>query len=257
MAESLIAAAVVIFGMCIGSFLTVCIHRLPMGKSIVGPRSSCPLCDQRIAFRDNIPVVSYLLLGGRCRHCRGRIAGRYPVVEILTGLFALCCYLKFSLTLEAAVYFAFVVVLTAVTFIDLDHRIIPNVITLPGIPIGFLAGLALPSLTVKDSILGLIVGAGSLYLTAVGYRLLTRREGMGGGDIKLMAMVGTLIGLKGVLFTIFIGSALGTAVGVMLMMHARKDMKMAIAFGPFLAIGAIAYVFLGGEVIKWYLKLLS
>lgn len=257
MADSMIGAAVVIFGMCIGSFLTVCIYRLPRGKSIVRPGSMCPLCQEHIEILDKVPVISYLILGGRCRHCRGRIAGRYPIVEIITGLFALCCYLKFGTTLEAAIYFAFVAVLTAVTFIDLDHRIIPDIITLPGIPIGFAAALALPSTTWADSILGLAVGAGSLYLVAAGYRCLTHREGMGGGDIKLMGMIGTLVGFKGVLFTVFVGSAVGTASGILVMLHAGKDMRLAIPFGPFLSIGAIVYVFFGGEVITWYFKLLS
>jgi leader peptidase (prepilin peptidase)/N-methyltransferase len=162
----------------------------------------------------------------------------------------------FGATLEAIVYFAFIAALVVVTFIDLDHRIIPDVITLPGIIIFFLASVALPSLSHKDSLFGLLVGGGSLLAVAWIYSLITKKEGMGGGDIKLLAMIGALIGWKGVLFTIFISSAVGTFVGLLTMLRTRKDMKLAIPFGPFLSIGAITYIFFGPAMIYWYLNLL-
>jgi len=222
-----------IYGLCIGSFLNVCIHRLPLSKSIVKPGSMCPNCETFIRFYDNIPVFSYIWLKGRCRKCNTPISFRYVMVEILTGICALCVLLKFGLSLEGFVYFVFIAALIAVIYIDIDHRIIPNVITLPGIPIFFVASLAVQAVTLKESILGIIIGGGSLYLVALTYRLLTGKEGMGGGDIKLLAMFGALIGWKGVLFTIFVSSAIGTIAGLTVMLVTKKNMKLAIPFGPF------------------------
>ncbi len=245
-----------IFGLCIGSFLNVCIFRLPASESIVHPRSRCMNCDNMIAFYDNIPVFSYLWLKGRCRHCGVKIGLRYPTVELLGGLFALATFLKFGLTLEALIYFVFVTSLLVVTFIDLDHRIIPDVITLPGIPIFFAASFALPDITYQDSLIGILAGGGSLYLVAWVYSLLTKKEGMGGGDIKLLAMMGALLGLKGVIFTIFVASLVGTLSGLAVMLQSRQGMKLAVPFGPFLSLGGIVYIFFGPQLIFWYLNLL-
>ena len=246
-----------IFGLCIGSFLNVCIYRLPASRSITHPRSSCPHCGRLIRFYDNIPVLSYLWLRGRCRYCRTSIALRYPMVEILGGWFALGTFLKYGLTLEALIYYVFIAALLAITFIDIDHQIIPDVITLPGIPIGFAAGFALPATSYLDSIWGILVGGGSLLVIAWVYNLVTKKDGMGGGDIKLLAMIGAIIGWKGVLFTIFVASAVGTLSGIIVMLKARKSMKLAIPFGPFLAIGAIAYIFFGPALVLWYFNLLE
>ncbi len=153
----LIEVFIFIFGLCIGSFLNVCIYRLPASKSIVHPRSMCSNCGTLIASYDNIPILSYLWLKGRCRHCRIKISLRYPMVEVLGGLFALGTHLKFGLTIEALIYFLFFTALMVVTFIDLDHRIIPDVITLPGIPICFAAGFALPAITYKEALLGILI----------------------------------------------------------------------------------------------------
>ena len=245
-----------IIGICVGSFLNVCIYRLPAGLSIVRPRSKCPECGNLIAFYDNIPLLSYLWLKGRCRHCRIRIGLRYPTVELLGGLFALASYLKFGLSVDAIIYFAFIACMLVVTFIDLDHRIIPDVITLPGIPIFFAASFALPSIDFKAALLGILAGGGSLFLVAWIYSLITKKEGMGGGDIKLLAMMGGLVGWQGVAFTIFVSSLVGTLSGFVVMLHSRKDMKLAIPFGPFLAIGAITYIFFGTHLINWYFSIL-
>ncbi len=252
----LIEIFVFIFGLCIGSFLNVCIYRLPASQSIVHPRSKCPECDNLIAFYDNIPLLSYLWLKGRCRHCRVRIGLRYPTVELLGGLFALATYLKFGLSIDALIYFAFIASMLVVTFIDLDHRIIPDVITLPGIPICFAASFALPSMNFKEALLGILVGGGSLFLVAWIYSLITKKEGMGGGDIKLLAMMGGLVGWQGVAFTIFVSSLVGTLSGFAVMLQSRKGMKLAIPFGPFLAIGAITYIFFGTRLINWYFNML-
>lgn len=255
-ATYLIEIFIFIFGLCIGSFLNVCIYRLPKSDSIVHPRSMCPNCGALIRFYDNVPILSYILLGGKCRHCKSTISFRYPVIEFLSGISALGIFIKYGLSLEAAVYYVFVAALLVITFIDIDHQIIPDVITLPGIPLFFVAGFALPELTVVESILGILIGGGSLFLVAWVYHLLTRKEGMGGGDIKLLAMMGAVIGWQGVLFTIFVASAVGTLSGMLLMLKKRKTMKLAIPFGPFLAIGGTAYILFGPQLIAWYFYLL-
>ena len=246
-----------VFGLCVGSFLNVCIYRIPAGKSIVHPGSACPRCQAAIRIYDNIPLFSYILLGGKCRHCKTAISARYPLVELLSGIFAICAFLKFGATPAALIYFAFIAALLAITFIDIDHRIIPDVISLPGIIVFFLAALALPEMTWIQSLLGVVIGGGSLFLVAWVYHLLTKKEGMGGGDIKLLAMIGALIGWKGVFFTIFVSSAVGTLVGFAAMIVTRQNMKLAVPFGPFLAIGAISYIFFGPELIHWYLYLMQ
>jgi len=253
----LIEVSIFIFGLCIGSFLNVCIYRLPASKSIVHPRSMCSNCGTLIAAYDNIPVLSYLWLKGRCRHCRIKISMRYPIVELLGGLFALATYFKFGLTIEALVYYLFFAALLVVTFIDLDHRIIPNVITLPGIPIGFAASFALPTTTYKEALLGILIGGGSLFLVAWIYSLITKKEGMGGGDIKLLAMMGAIVGWQGVLFTIFLASLVGTLAGLAVILQSRSGMKLAVPFGPFLSIGSITYIFFGAPLIAWYFNFLG
>jgi leader peptidase (prepilin peptidase)/N-methyltransferase len=244
-----------IVGMCIGSFLNVCIYRLPMAKSIIHPGSMCPSCENPIHFYDNIPIISYLWLRGKCRFCSTPISIRYPLVEAMSGLLCLGVFLKFGPTVQALIYFLFIATLLAITFIDIDHRIIPNVISLPGIPIFFLASLALPTLTYLDSLLGILVGGGTLYLVAFAYSILTHKEGMGMGDIKLLAMIGALIGWKGVFFTIFVSSAVGTVSGMVVMLVSRQGMKMKIPFGPFLAIGAITYIFFGPQLLAFYFNM--
>jgi len=239
--------------MCIGSFLNVCIYRLPTSKSIADPpRSICPSCNSPIRFYDNIPVLSYIWLKGRCRNCDVPISFRYPMVELMNGIVAMGLLFKFGLSLESLVYFVFISSLLVITFIDLDHQIIPDIITLPGIPMGIVASFALPTISFKASALGLLIGGGSLWFVAWAYNLIARRDGMGGGDIKLLAMIGTIIGWKGVIFTIFASSVMGSCIGITMMLIKGKNMKYAIPFGPFLSIGAIAYVFFGSQIIAWY-----
>ena len=242
-----------IFGLVIGSFLNVCIHRLPSSQSIVHPRSRCPQCGHLIRVYDNIPVLSYLILRGRCRDCGARISLRYPVVELLSGAFAAMAVARFGLGWQALLMYALIAAFLVITFIDLDHRIIPDVITLPGIPIGLAASFGPGMISPLEALLGILAGGGSLFLVAWGYQLVTQREGMGGGDIKLLAMIGAFIGWKGVLLTIFIASLTGTLAGMALIFRRRGDMKLAVPFGPFLAVGAIAYLFMGPELMSWYL----
>lgn len=257
MQDVLIQLYVFIFGICIGSFLNVCIYRMPASLSIVFPPSACPKCNSPIRFYDNIPIVSYIALKGRCRHCNSPISFRYPLVELISGGFALCVFLSFGLSGESLVYYIFIASLIIITFIDIDHQIIPDRITLPGIPLAFAASFALPSVQAIDSITGFLAGGGILFLIAWLYNLLTGKEGIGGGDIKLLAMIGTLLGWKGVGFTLFTASIIGTVSGLLVIMQTRKNLKLAIPFGPFLSLGAILYVFFGPELISWYLGLLS
>ncbi len=252
MPGSLILAAAFVLGSCIGSFLNVCISRLPDRESIIFPGSRCPKCRNPIPFYDNIPVVSYLLLRGRCRRCGYAIPLRYPGVEILTGLMCAATVLYFGAAVDAVIYFAFICALIIIIFVDLSHRIIPDVISLPGIPAGFLASFVLEEITFPESLLGILIGGGILLTVALIYYLITGREGMGGGDIKLLAMIGAFIGWKGVIFTIFAASVTGTLAGILLMAAAGKDLRYALPFGPFLSAGAAAYIFLGPGLIAWY-----
>jgi leader peptidase (prepilin peptidase)/N-methyltransferase len=252
-----IVSIIFILGMCIGSFLNVCIYRLPVSKSIVDPpRSICPNCNSQIPFYDNIPVLSYLRLKGRCRYCNTPISFRYPLVEFMSGIAAVNVLFMSGVTLEGLIYFVFISSLVVITFIDIDHKIIPDIITLPGIPIGLVASFALPALTFKESLLGLLIGGGSLLCVAWAYTLITHKDGMGGGDIKLLGMIGTIIGWKGVIFTIFVSSMVGTCVGMIMILVKGKNMKFAIPFGPFLSIGAILYIFFGEKILHWYFNFL-
>ncbi len=257
MPELTVKIFVFVFGTILGSFLNVCIYRLPLGKSIVFPPSACPQCDRKIKAYHNIPIISYLLLAGRCRSCGLPISFRYPLVELMTGLSALAVFNKSGLTAEGIFLFAFIAALIVVVFIDLDHWIIPDIITLPGIVITFLASVFIQGMSWKASLLGIVFGGGSLYVVAVGYKLLTGVEGLGGGDVKLLAMIGAWCGWVGVFFTILVSSAAGTLVGFVVMAVYHKNMKVAIPYGPFLALGAILYVFFGPELVMWYADLLG
>ncbi len=247
-------AIFLIFGLAIGSFLNVVIYRLPLGRSVVTPRSACPGCGRLIPWYDNIPVVSYLVLGGKCRHCRQTISFRYPLVEVVTGLLSLAVFMKYGPSWTYLFHFIFLAALVAVVFIDFDHQIIPDVITYPGMVVGFISSLIVPGLGYLDSILGIIIGGGVLYLIAAGYLLLAGREGMGGGDIKLLAMIGAFLGWKALPLTILSSALLGSIVGLAAMLKKGEDSKMAIPFGPFLSIGAALYLFWGKDIGEWYLR---
>jgi leader peptidase (prepilin peptidase)/N-methyltransferase len=243
-----------VLGACIGSFLNVCIYRIPRDLSIVSPGSACPACGHRLPFYANIPVISFLLLRGRCRFCGNPISPRYLVVECLTGGLAALTLLTFGPTLDALVWFAFGSVLVVVSGIDLGFRIIPDRISIPGTAVfGFLAWAVLERSPAAIG-LGILAGGGILYAVALVYYLIRRTDGMGGGDIKLLAMIGAATGVTGVLFTLFAGSVLGTGAGIAQMIrHRTPDRQMQIPFGPFLSAGALLYVFFGETVIDWYI----
>ncbi len=236
---------VFIFGAVVGSFLGVCIWRLPEGLSIVFPSSHCTACNRPIRPYDNVPLLSYLWLRGRCRDCGAKFSWRYPLVELITALSAIAIFWRLGFSWPALVYFVFFASLIVITFIDLEHQIIPDIITLPGIPLFFLAGVFILKIPFLDSILGILIGGGLLYAIAKGYQLLTGRDGMGGGDIKLLAMIGGLLGWQSLIFIVFASSLLGAVAGLITILIKGGDMRYAIPFGPFLSLAAAFYVFFG------------
>ena len=245
----------IIIGAMVGSFLNVCICRLPKGESIVTPRSHCPQCQTLIRFYDNIPLFSYLFLRGKCRSCGAPISIQYPIVEGVTALGSLVLFLKFGVSWEYLLYFSFLSALIVITVIDLYHQIIPDVISLPGIGVGLLASLLLPRLSFLNSLTGVLLGGGSLFLVATVYQWFFKREGMGGGDVKLLAMIGAFLGWKAVILTILFSSFIGSVTGILFIAIKGKDLKYAIPFGPFLSLGAVLSLFFGEEIIRWYLYL--
>jgi leader peptidase (prepilin peptidase)/N-methyltransferase len=241
-----------VVGAAIGSFLNVLICRMPEGLSIVSPPSRCPKCEQAVRFYDNIPVVSYIILKGRCRDCHEKISPRYPLVELLTAGMSVLIFWKFGFSLQYLFVFVFCCSLIVITFIDLDHQIIPDIITLPGIPLFSLIAVFFMGVPWLEVILGVLIGGGCLYVVAVGYELITGREGMGGGDIKLLAMLGGFLGWKSIFFIVFVSSFLGALVGIGVMIARGKDMKYAVPFGPFLSMAAVAYIFVGNAVMMLF-----
>lgn len=248
-----------ILGAVIGSFLNVCIYRIPEGESVVTPRSRCPHCLTTIRWYHNLPVLSWVLLKGRCAYCGAAFSIRYPLVEALTGLLFALFFFRFGFHQVTLVAWLLVAALVTISMIDLDHQIIPDVISLPGIPIGFLCSLALPWVSWQSSLLGILLGGGILLAIALGYEWLTRQEGMGLGDVKLLAMLGAFLGAPAILPIIFLASLMGTLVGVPLMLIKRAGRKLAIPFGPFLAGAALVYLFFVDKidpVARWYGELL-
>ncbi|MBF0258076.1 MAG: prepilin peptidase [Desulfamplus sp.] len=253
-----IMAAIFMLGASIGSFLNVCIYRIPKSESIAFPGSFCPVCKDPIPFYLNIPIISFLILLGKCKKCHTEISVRYPIVEIITGMFAVATFIKFGLTIEALFWFVFIAILVVISFIDIDLQIIPDILSIPGIFIFAFSPLIIPDMTIMDTIAGMLAGGGSLYLVAVIYYFIRKDEGMGGGDIKLLTMIGAATGWKGVIFTIFTSSLMGTLAGVTIMLVTQKaDSKLRIPFGPYLAAGALLYIFQGDFLIDWYFNLIS
>jgi leader peptidase (prepilin peptidase) / N-methyltransferase len=248
----MIEVMVFVFGLIVGSFCNVVIYRLPLGNSIVTPGSRCRSCGNSIRPWDNIPILSYFILNGRCRSCREPISVRYPIVEFTSAILYLTLYLKFGLSILFVIYALMASTLLVVALIDLDHKIIPNIITLPGILVGLSLSLQFLPITPLTSLLGVLIGGVLFYLIA-----LISKGGMGGGDIKLIAMIGAFLGWHGALFTIFSSALLGAVVGIMLMVLGKKGRKDKVPFGPFLSFGAIVFMLSGDDLVQWYLELLS
>lgn len=244
--------AVGLFGATIGSFLNVCIHRLPRHESIVWPSSRCPACGGPIAPYDNVPVLSFLWLRGRCRACRAPISPRYPLVESINGCGYLWIVHQFGLGMPAVAYAVLFSALVVVTFIDVDHQIIPDRITLPGIPLGILCSATVLPAGVVNSVLGVLLGGGLLWFMAWISPYVFGKEGMGGGDIKLLAMVGAFLGWEPVLLTVLVGAFAGSVTGLSLIALKRLRRDQYLPFGPFLALGAVVAMFFFDDIKSWY-----
>ncbi|AEH45132.1 Prepilin peptidase [Thermodesulfatator indicus DSM 15286] len=237
--------AVFIFGALVGSFLNVCAYRLPKEESVIRPGSRCPHCKSPIKWYDNIPILSFLWLRGRCRNCGGQISWRYPLVELITALLSVAVYLRFGLTPAYLGFFFLVAALWVASLIDLEHQIIPDEISLIGILVGLAFSLYNPLTTPTDALLGALCGAGGLYLLAEFYYFFTKREGLGGGDLKLLAMIGAFLGVKSLIPVVFLASLVGAVIGIALALwqKAKDKRTFAIPFGPFLSLGAVVYLF--------------
>ncbi len=269
----MIAFIIFVFGLIIGSFLNVCILRIPVAESVVLPPSHCPSCGMPIKPYDNIPVVSWLVLAGRCRKCKARISAMYPMVELGTGLLFLACYLVFGIKAEALKWAIFAALLIVLTITDLRERILPDKVNFVGFGLGLLLslftrpvdGTALwlanhlftypppeAALSFADALIGAGVASGLLWLVAEGYFRARGREGMGLGDVKMMAMAGAFLGLQRALLTILLGSLLGSLIGIAVIAIGRKGRDFELPFGTFLGAGAMLVVFFGSPALDWY-----
>jgi len=274
---TLVGAFAFLLGLVIGSFLNVCILRIPARKSIVLPSSACPKCGALIRPYDNIPVVSYLLLGGKCRACKTRISPMYPLVELLTALLFLGCWLAFGFTAETVKWAAFSSLMIVLVFTDLRERILPDVVNYTGLAIGLAISLftmptdgtslwlsnklfafppPTPVISLTDALLGAALGSSLLWIVSEAYFRLRGREGMGLGDVKMMLMAGAFLGVKRTLLTIFVGSVLGSVLGLAFILARRKHSDYELPFGSFLGLAALLVVFFGTPVVNWYQSLL-
>jgi leader peptidase (prepilin peptidase)/N-methyltransferase len=250
-----VLAAVTAFGAIVGSFLNVCIYRLPLGKSVVWPASGCTQCHRELAWYENIPVLSYIALRGRCRTCHAGISLQYPIVEALTAaMFALAWWMYGPTPLFAS-RVVFGCALIALFAIDLEHHLLPNTITLPGIVIGFVFSF-LTEPGWMSSLIGIVAGGGILYIVAEVYYRVRHEEGLGMGDVKMLAMIGAFVGWKLTLVALMMASLGGSLIGLVVIASRRGGMKYALPFGTFLALGAAAAATVGPAVLAWYMDFL-
>jgi leader peptidase (prepilin peptidase)/N-methyltransferase len=246
-----VAVVFALFGLLVGSFLNVCIYRLPRRESVVWPGSTCTSCRRSLLWFENIPLVSWLVLGGRCRTCRTRIDVMYPAVDLATALAFVGSYLVYGVQPLLFVRIAFACAMIVLFAIDYRHRILPDAITLPGILMGFGASLLLPPGPVA-SLMGLVAGGGSLFLINEAYFRIRGHDGLGMGDVKMLAMIGAFLGWKLMVVTLFLGSFSGSLLGLALITFRRGSMQSALPFGTFLALGALAASVAGDRLIEWY-----
>jgi leader peptidase (prepilin peptidase)/N-methyltransferase len=240
-----------VLGLCVGSFLNVCIYRLPRGQSLISPASRCPRCSKPLRWFDNIPVVSWIVLRGRCGQCSAAISPRYPVVEIVTALlWVLIAWLTPPGWLLAS-RLLLGTALVVLFMIDLEHQLLPNAITLPGIVAGFAFSFVSGPGPI-DSLIGMFVGGGVLYAIAAGYYFLRKEEGMGMGDVKMLAMVGAFLGWRAVLLTLVLSSFAGAVIGVLIILWHRGDMRYALPFGTFLSLATLVAMLAGDDILAWY-----
>jgi leader peptidase (prepilin peptidase) / N-methyltransferase len=248
----LIEAALFIVGSILGSFLTVVIYRVPRGESIVRPPSACPACGTRLRAWDNIPILGYLFAGGRCRYCRARISPRYLAVELIAAALPVLLYLKYGFVPAFFLYWPLSYVLLVLSFVDLDLKIIPDRVTLPGILVGLIVAPMLGVVGLWNAVLGVLVGGGALYLIGILGELAFKKESMGGGDVKLAAMLGAFLGWKLVLLGLFAAFFVGAVAGVAVLARRTKEWDSSLPFGPFIALGAMLAVLWGNAALSWY-----
>lgn len=244
-----------IVGAVLGSFLNVLIYRVPRGRSIVRPPSSCPSCGSRIRPWDNIPLVSYAILRGRCRACGDRIPARYPLVELLSALLPVALHTTHGFTPQFWIYWVLGCVLIVLSFVDLDQRILPDRATLPGLVAGLVVAPLAGLTSWAGSLVGAAVGGGALYLIALLGAAVFRKESMGGGDIKLAAMLGAFLGWQLIVLSLFVAFLIGSIVGVGAIAVKGRDWDHTVPFGPFIAIGAGVGMIWGWRIVDWYLHL--
>jgi leader peptidase (prepilin peptidase) / N-methyltransferase len=247
-------AIFVLLGLAVGSFLNVCIHRLPRGQSLNSPPSRCPSCEYRLRWSDNIPVLSYVFLGGRCRQCRAKISIRYPLVELITMALFVIHGLVFGWSAILIPRLVFACAMVVLFAIDLEHQLLPNVITLPGIVVGLIASTVLPP-GIIDALIGVVIGGGVLWVIGEAYFRYSGHEGMGGGDVKMLAMIGAFLGWKLVLVTLVLSSIAGSLIGLFVIVIRKGGMKYALPYGTFLALGALVSSLAGERIVSWYVGL--
>jgi leader peptidase (prepilin peptidase) / N-methyltransferase len=252
--EPIQLSILIVLGLTVGSFLNVCIHRIPREQSLMFPPSRCPGCEHRLSWFENIPVLSYAVLGGRCRKCRSRISIRYPLVELATMALFIVHGEVFGWSALLVPRLLFACAMVVLFAIDLEHHLLPNVITLPGIAIGLISSAVLPPGLV-DALIGAAIGGGVLWLIGEAYYRYSGHEGMGGGDVKMLAMIGAFLGWKLVLVTLVLSSFAGSLIGVAVIALKRGGMKYALPYGTFLALGALVASLAGDAIVNWYVGL--
>lgn len=242
-----------ILGLIVGSFSNVCIYRIPGNESIIYPASHCPKCCSNISPKDNIPLLSYILLKGRCRNCKSKISIQYPIVEFLTGLIYLIIYLIYGLSVQTLIYIILSSALIIIAFIDLNEQIVPDVISLPGIVIGFILSFLVPYISFINSALGVLVGGGIILIIGLAGSVVFKKEAMGGGDVKLAAMIGAFLGWRYIMISLFLGFFLGALAGIFLILSKIKSREDVVPFGPFIVLGSFITLLWGDKIISWYI----
>ena len=246
------AILIFILGLIVGSFSNVCIYRIPRNESMIYPASHCPKCRSSIKPIDNIPLLSYILLKGKCRNCGSKIPIQYPAVESLTGIIYIFIFLIYGLTLQSLIYTILSSALIIIAFIDLNELIVPDIISLPGIVIGLILSFFVPYVSFINSVLGVVVGGGIIFIIGLAGSVIFKKEAMGGGDVKLAAMIGAFLGWKYTIISLFLGFFLGALVGIFLILSKIKSKEDMVPFGPFIALGSFI-TFLWGEKILFFI----
>ena len=241
-----------ILGLIVGSFSNVCIYRIPRNESIIYSGSHCPKCRTTIRPMDNIPLLSYIILKGRCRNCGSRISIQYPVVEFLTGIIYILIFLIYGLTLQSLIYIILSSALIIIAFIDLNEQIIPDVISLPGVGAGLILSFFVPYISFIDSALGVAVGGGIILIIGLVGSVIFKKEAMGGGDVKLAAMIGAFLGWRYIIISLFLGFFLGALGGIFLVLSKIKSRKDMVPFGPFIVLGSFINILCGEKILVWY-----